>query len=124
MASKDEVDPIALGRAWLQRHGWWLNPLISLGLFLLVLNAQRGNRADLNATAISLTTLEIFLVTIAFFGFWVIRREAIAAAEETAAKLFNERYNEESRSTPPQEHPAVSGAALPAVDDAQEESSL
>lgn len=97
MSKKDDYNPLQSARSCMMRHGWWVNPLITLVLFLLVINSHQGRNADLNATAVSITTLEIFLAVIAVTGFWVIRREAIAAAEEVAKEMINERFNAENR---------------------------
>lgn len=53
--------------------------------FILALWNLRGGEIELNALAVSITVLEIIIVLMAIFGFWVFRREVISTAEDVAS---------------------------------------
>ena len=74
---------------WWRKWAWAGNTILTLFVFLLVLNVSSIRRFD--TIAFGLTTFQIIVVLFAFGGFWVIRREAIEAArseaEATASKV-------------------------------------
>jgi len=71
-------------------------------LILLVWNTSpAANKPDLNILAVSITAVQIVLgaLTImlgvgAFFGFWMIKESAIAAAQREARNVINEKAAE------------------------------
>lgn len=48
-----------------------------------------GRTEDIDALAVSVTTIEIFLVIVALGGFWLLRGTVEKAAREEAADLFD-----------------------------------
>lgn len=79
-------------RRWVQDHGWWFNTVVVILTLFIVLNTSEQRNWD--SIGLTLTTLEIFLVLGAFSGFWLIRREAIAQARETAEEVAKQTATE------------------------------
>ncbi len=75
---------------------------IVLGFFVVLTWNTYGKVSENNHIAIGLTTIEIFLIVVAFSGFWMLRslvvEAAVAVAKEAVAEEFNEHKPELRRS--------------------------
>jgi hypothetical protein len=63
-----------------------LNILV-FGTILLFWNSPPRS-ANTDALAISITTIEVFLVVVALGGFWLLRRDVINTSKEEAEKIL------------------------------------
>lgn len=80
---------------WLRKHGWWLfSTGIVFNLALLFCIFGTVGESDPNVLSVSLTILEIFIVVVAFGGFWMIRGAAITAARSGARDEVRRLYEE------------------------------
>lgn len=102
-------------KRWIQNNGWWINTVLIIGILALLLNT--GQYRNYDTIGLALTTLEVFLIMAAFIGFWLIRREAIAEARETAErvaqKTVNERFQQEASGAKVDDEPSSSMAPEP-----------
>lgn len=82
---------------------------VVLGLCFLIFNLSGKPTEDTNALAVSITTIEIFLVIVALGGFWMLRTSVLATArsetrqylkdQETALKSAVEKVARETAET-------------------------
>ena len=80
---------------WLRKHGWWLFAVgIVFNLALLFCLFGTVGRYDPNVLSVSLTILELFIVVVAFGGFWMIRGAAISAARSGARDEVRRLYED------------------------------
>lgn len=66
---------------------------VMLSLCFLVFNVSGYPKEDTNALAVSITTIEIFLVIVALGGFWMLRQSVIATAQTQTQEYLNEQQS-------------------------------
>lgn len=62
-----------------------------LAVCLFVFNHSGMPKEDTNALAVSITTIEIFLVIVALGGFWMLRQSVIATARTQTQEYLKEQ---------------------------------
>lgn len=100
---------------WAKTNGWWIHSIIIVAILALLLNT--GQYRNYDTIGLALTTLEVFLIMAAFVGFWLIRREAISEARETAERVTQELINKRFQQDDPvvKSSGRASGSTAPAV---------
>ncbi len=67
--------------------------VVVLGLCFLVFNLSGKPIEDTNALAVSITTIEIFLVVVALGGFWMLRNNVINTARAETQEYLKTRQD-------------------------------
>lgn len=124
--SKPDDNIFRDARRWIEGNGWWLNTILIVAILFLLLNT--GQYRNYDTIGLALTTLEVFLIMAAFIGFWLIRREAIAEAKETAEataeKIVNARFQQEEGKSPEPSKKSGESPVPPSVDSKEAEEQL
>lgn len=66
---------------------------VTLFVCVIVFNHSGKPNQDLNALAVSITMIEIFLVIVALGGFWMLRTNVIATARAETQQYLNEQQS-------------------------------